>query len=70
MLRQLEEVWREAAQERQATRTLQLRQFARQETHAGELTDEDGDKTEHEADVRGLRLHLIEEEHRYLNMSS
>ena len=49
--RQFEEV-REAAQERQATRPLQLRQFARQETHAGELTDEDGDKTEREADVR------------------
>ena len=56
MQRQFEEVWREAAQEKQttlqATRALQLRQFARQETHAGELTDEDSDKTEREADVR------------------
>jgi len=52
MQRQFEEVLREAAQERQATRPLQLRQFVRQETHAGELTDEDGDKTDREADVR------------------
>ena len=43
---------REAAQETQATRPLQLRQNRRQETHAGELTDEDGDKTGREADVR------------------
>jgi len=46
MQRQFEEVLREAAQERQETRSLQLRQFARQETHTGELTDKDGDKTE------------------------
>ena len=52
MQREFEEVLREAAQERQATRPFQLRQFARQETHAGKLTDEDGDKTEREADVR------------------
>ena len=52
MQRQFEEVLREAAQERQATRPLQLRQFVREETHAGELTDEDGDKTDREADVR------------------
>ena len=50
-----EEVLKDTAQERQATQPLQLRQFTRQETHAGELTDastEDGDKTEQEADVR------------------
>ena len=41
----------ENRQEKQATRPLQLRQYARQETHTGELTDEDGDKTEREAEV-------------------
>ena len=56
MQRQFEEMWRDAAQETQAklqaTRAFQLQQSARQETHAGELTDEDSDKTEREANVR------------------
>ena len=45
MQRKFEEVLREAAQQRQVARPLQLRQYPGQEMHAGELTDEDGDKT-------------------------
>ena len=56
MQRQFEEVWSKATQEKQATlqttRSHQMRQLARQETHAGKLTDEDSDKSEREADVR------------------
>jgi len=58
------------AQERQATRPLQKLQSLPQEIHSGELTNEDGEKTERERQIfKRRRLRPCEKEHLCQGMS-